>query len=257
MWRPVGLAGSAARPECGREPQSAACRVARQPVHAALQLQRHEPRSDDPRARQRTASRHRAQPSRPEPGARPGRPVSRPVRTEAGRVRAAICRMQTGSRHRLQDATDDTAHLRAHPRVARCDAGAGAGHELSARARSTCRTRRTRRTCTRTACTCIPASTPTARSATTRSRACCRAPTARCGAPRRTPNCRRPLEPTERVGEGRYEYALSVPRKGAAAGAPVPASTRHALVSPAFARRHARSSRQRPRRFPDRRRRRR
>ena len=35
-------------------------------------------------------------------------------------------------------------------------------------------------------------------------------------------NCRRPLEPTERVGEGRYEYALSVPRKGGAAGAPVP-----------------------------------
>ena len=63
---------------------------------------------------------------------------------------------------------------------------------------------------------------PTARSATTRSRACFRAQTARCGAARRTPNCRRPLEPTERVGEGRYEYALSVPRKGGAVGAPVP-----------------------------------
>ena len=36
-------------------------------------------------------------------------------------------------------------------------------------------------------------------------------------------NCRRPLEPTERVGEGHYEYALSVPRNGAgAAGATVP-----------------------------------
>ena len=72
-------------------------------------------------------------------------------------------------------------------------------------------------------------------------------------------NCRRPLEPTSASAKAATSTRSACPAKARPPARPRggAASARHALVSPACARRHARSGRQRPRRFPHRRRRRR
>ena len=251
------LARSAAGPERRRQCTPAARDLAGQPLHAALQLQRVEPGAHDSPARRRRASRDAQKSPRSESEPRAERTRGRPVRGAPRRARRRVLPDAEGSgrarvsRRRTREPSSATST--SSSKAARSSSSTPAASRVT----STCRTARIRRTCTRTACTSNPASTRTARSATTPSCASCRVPTG-------TPASRRPTPAADaRAARARRRSAVRTSARQRAAVAPAArragaaAPARHALVSPARARLDARSGGERPRRVPHRRRRRR
>ena len=203
----VRLARSAAGPERRRQCAPAARDVAGQPLHAALQLQRLEPRADDSHARRRAPSRDAPQSSRTEPEPRAEGPRGRPVRSAARRARRGVLPHAEGGGQPCAAPPNASDRLRPLPRVLRGQPDRARRHQLPlgsrqraariahdepAHARAARRARLQRRT---------------ARSATTRFCASCRVPTGRRASRRPIPACRT-LAPHERVAEAQYEHQL-------------------------------------------------
>ena len=252
---PRRLAGSTAHAADRGKPPLAARGVARQRVHSALQLQRRQPRADDPHARRCGSAVKLRNMLGPNHGQVPKAPTPDPFEIRARRPQGALCAMATAQGRTVPRTPLDAARLRpprrdlhAHSSPARrhdlpgqpCEPAARIAHDQPPHPRPACESRAGMPNGTDgddTFLRVLPQGDWECASAT-------------------AAGCRRELDSHERVGEADYEFALgnvmraTRGRRGGAA-----ASTGHALVPPALSWRDPRSSGQRPRRLLRRRRR--
>ena len=257
VWRPEEWPGQPLTLKIVGNRHLAAGGLAGQPVHAALQLQRLEPRADDSHARRRGAARQAAEScsdritvrcrrGRRRIRSRFRRTISRPRSARSRRPRAGDCSTPPTRR---SSSTSTSSCTTFPPR---------SWTRAASPAPRTCRTDRTPPTCTRMACTSSRERIRTARRGTTRFCACCRRGDWEIRQ-RAADGCRAARSSrTSASREADFEFALgNVMRVTSRPARPVAApSSGHALVSPALPRRDSRSGRQRPRRLPHRRRRR-